>query len=212
HPDTATSLNNVGCLLCKQGDDAAARPYYEQALAIRKKAWGNNHPDIATSLNNIGWLLRRQGDLAAAREHFEQALPIRQKALGGSHPETALSLHNLGVVLTDQGEYAAARPHFEQALASLRRNLDAAAASQAERQQLLAANQARYCLDNFLSLISSAKLPLADVYPAVLSWKGAVTARQRALKQALHSPELAPTAKKLQLTATQLANLAFTTP
>ncbi len=34
HPDTATSLNNLGGLLQAMGDLAAARPYYERALAI----------------------------------------------------------------------------------------------------------------------------------------------------------------------------------
>ncbi len=58
------------------GDYAAARPYYEQALAIRKEVLGEKHPDTATSLNNLGYLLQAMGDYAAARPYYEQALAI----------------------------------------------------------------------------------------------------------------------------------------
>jgi tetratricopeptide (TPR) repeat protein len=40
HPNTATSLNNLGFLLRAQGDLAGARPYYERAQAIRKRVLG----------------------------------------------------------------------------------------------------------------------------------------------------------------------------
>ena len=61
HPDTATSLNNLAALLEAQGDYAAAKPLYEQALAIRKAVLGERHPDTADSLNNLAELLRRRG-------------------------------------------------------------------------------------------------------------------------------------------------------
>ena len=40
HPDTAVSLNNLGLLLLARRDYAGARPYYEQALAIRQESPG----------------------------------------------------------------------------------------------------------------------------------------------------------------------------
>jgi tetratricopeptide (TPR) repeat protein len=44
HPDTATSLNNLGMLLQAMGDLAGARPYYERALGIRERVLGAAHP------------------------------------------------------------------------------------------------------------------------------------------------------------------------
>ena len=99
------------------GDYAAARPYYEQALAISREVLGEKHPDTATSLNNLGYLLQAMGDYAAARPYYEQALAIRREVLGEEHPDTAQSLNNLGYLLQAMGDYAAARPYYEQALA-----------------------------------------------------------------------------------------------
>ena len=73
-------------MLESQGDYAAARPLYEQALAIRKEVLGERHPDYATSLNNLAVLLQSQGDYAAARPLYEQALAIRKEVLGDAPP------------------------------------------------------------------------------------------------------------------------------
>ena len=109
--------NNLGMLLQAMGDYPAARPYYEQALAIRRAALGKAHPDTATSLNNLGLLLQAMGDYSAARPYLEQALAIRRAALGEKHLRTAASLNNLGMLLYAMGDYPAARTYYEQALA-----------------------------------------------------------------------------------------------
>src|SRR5207249_1154439 len=79
HPATAASLNNLGGLLRAEGDLAAARPYYERALAIHEQVLSPDDPDTATSLNNLGFLLQAQGALAAARPYLERALAIYQQ-------------------------------------------------------------------------------------------------------------------------------------
>jgi tetratricopeptide (TPR) repeat protein len=117
HPDTATSLNNLGYLLQSQGDLAGARPYYERALAIREKVLGPDHQETARSLNNLGTLLNEQGDLAGAKPYYERALAIWERVLGPDHPETAASLNNLGYLLRAQGDLAGAKPYYERALA-----------------------------------------------------------------------------------------------
>ena len=116
HPQTATSLNNLGGLLDSMGELAAARPYYERALEITEAVLGPQHPQTATSLNNLGGLLHAQGELTAARPYVERALAIREAVLGPQHPDTAGSLNNLGGLLDSMGELAAARPYYERAL------------------------------------------------------------------------------------------------
>ncbi len=53
HPDTAACLNLFGSLLHQFGDLAGARPYLEQALALRHKVLGPEHSDTSASLNNL---------------------------------------------------------------------------------------------------------------------------------------------------------------
>jgi tetratricopeptide (TPR) repeat protein len=115
--------NTMGYHLQMIAAYAAARPYYEQALAITRQALGEHHPDTARSLNNLGALLQAMGDLPAARPYYEQALAIRKQALGEHHPDTAASLNNLGYLLQAMGDLPAARPYFEQALAITRQAL-----------------------------------------------------------------------------------------
>jgi len=53
HPNTATSLNNLGDLLQEQGDLAGARPYYERALRILMARLGPNHASTRAVQRNL---------------------------------------------------------------------------------------------------------------------------------------------------------------
>ena len=44
HPDTATSLYNLGLLYYEQGKNAQALPLLNQAWAIRRQILGSEHP------------------------------------------------------------------------------------------------------------------------------------------------------------------------
>ncbi len=112
---------NLGYYLRMIADYAGARPYYEQALAIRRKVQGEEHPKTANCLNNLGGVLQDMGDYEGAREYYEQSLEICRKVLGEEHPYTATSLNNLGLLLQDMGDYEGARPYYEQSLAIRRK-------------------------------------------------------------------------------------------
>src|SRR5205085_1732282 len=58
--------NTLGYHLRMIGDYAAAKPYYERALAIREAVLGDQHPNTAQSYNNLGMLLQDMGELPAA--------------------------------------------------------------------------------------------------------------------------------------------------
>jgi tetratricopeptide (TPR) repeat protein len=110
----------LGKLYQDTGDHPAARPYLEQALAIRGEVLGEKHLATASSLNNLGDLLHSMGDYAGAQPYYEQALAICREVLGEKHPNTAASLNNLGALLDSMGDYAGAQPYYEQALAIFR--------------------------------------------------------------------------------------------
>ena len=72
-----------------QGKNDEAEPLYKEALAIRKKVYGDEHPDVAGSLNNLAWLLRDQDSASdEAKRLGKQALEISRKVLGPDHPKT----------------------------------------------------------------------------------------------------------------------------
>jgi tetratricopeptide (TPR) repeat protein len=123
HPDTATSLNDLGIVLRARGAYAEARLLFDRALAIRENRLGSKHPHTARSLNELAWLLYEQRAHAEALPLCARALAIRQEALGSDHLETAESLNNLALLLYAQGAYAQAQPLCEQALALRERHL-----------------------------------------------------------------------------------------
>jgi tetratricopeptide (TPR) repeat protein len=116
HPDTATRLNNLGCLYSSMADYAKAEPLYRQSLEIYRKVLGDEHPDTATSLNNLGYLYSTMADYAKAESLYRQSLEIRMKVLDEEHPDTAVSLSNLGHLYSAMADYAQAEPLYRQSL------------------------------------------------------------------------------------------------
>jgi CHAT domain-containing protein/Tfp pilus assembly protein PilF len=119
----AKAKNDEVVELYNHGRYAEALVIAREALAIRRRIFGEEHPAVAQSLDNLGNLLQAMGDYAGARPNLEQALAIRRKLLGEEHPDVATSLNNVGMLLQATGDYAAARPYLEQALAIFRKVL-----------------------------------------------------------------------------------------
>jgi hypothetical protein len=57
HPDTVSTLANLGWVLWLGVSEPAARPLFERALQIRERVLGPDHPDTASSLHCLGSLL-----------------------------------------------------------------------------------------------------------------------------------------------------------
>jgi tetratricopeptide (TPR) repeat protein len=88
HPETATSLNNLGLLYSIQGKYDLAEPLYKQALVMYEKALGPDHPCIAESSNNLALLYTAQGKYDLAEPLYKHSLLILEKTLGPDHPRT----------------------------------------------------------------------------------------------------------------------------
>jgi CHAT domain-containing protein/Tfp pilus assembly protein PilF len=212
HSSYATCLNNLGLLYVRMGHYTQAEPLLCQALEIRKKARGEAHPHYATSLHNLAWLYYTMGNYARVEPLLVQTLQIRKKTLSEEHPLYALSLTNLARLYHAQGDVTRAESLLQTTLDISRRNLDLAAATQSERQQLAMAHELRYILDIYLSLGSGIQATSAQVYQYVLLWKGAVFARQQRTLHGDHEPALVPLYEERQRTIHRLATLAFAVP
>jgi CHAT domain-containing protein/tetratricopeptide (TPR) repeat protein len=212
HPDYATGLNNLALLYHDMRDYSKAEPLYRQALAITKQALGEKHPDYGNSLGNLATLYRAMGDYAKAEPLHRQALAIFKEALGEKHPDNAAALSNLALLYRAMGDYAQAERFLRQGLEISRDNLDLAATAQSERQQLVMASRLRYALDTYLDLAPRAKRGGEPAYRPVLTWKGAVLARQRRLRLQRRHPEMADAFVQLDRVAGRLAALAFAVP
>ncbi|MCP9836657.1 CHAT domain-containing protein [Cyanobium sp. N.Huapi 1H5] len=112
HPDTATSLNNLGLLYIKESAFSKAEPLLVRALAIRTRILGPDDPFTALSINNLAWLYSKQNNNAKAEPLYLQAIAIAEKALGPDHPGLALGFDNLGLLYTSQAKYAKAEPFY----------------------------------------------------------------------------------------------------
>jgi len=123
HPDTATSLDDLGAMLMVNGDVAAAEPLMREALAIRREVLGPNDPHVAVSLNNVGFALQEKRELQPAEEMFREALAIDRRRLGNEHPEIAIKLVNLTRLLVAQGKPESAEPLAREAVAIRRKVL-----------------------------------------------------------------------------------------
>lgn len=112
----ADLCDELGQHLWQIGDYDGAYPYYEKALVIRKKLFGENHLDTAHSLSRMGYLLHSQGKFAEALPYFEQALAIQESLLGKENIAVAKSLNYLGQVYYAQGNFTASKAMIDQAL------------------------------------------------------------------------------------------------
>ena len=115
-PDNALYLGSLGELLLHMADYKESIKYSERALAIDKKAFGDQHPKVAIILNNIGSAWHSLGEYEKAIEYYEMALAVGKKTLGEQHPKIALRLNNIGGAWHSLGEYKKAIGYFEKAL------------------------------------------------------------------------------------------------
>src|ERR1043166_8070410 len=103
---------------------AESETVQREALAIRRKLYGNEHRDVATSLDNLARLLLAQGKAAEAEATFRDALAMRRNVLGDKHPSVAESFSALGSLFVQQNRLAEAEANYREALSAVRQTSD----------------------------------------------------------------------------------------
>ncbi|KAI0864540.1 kinesin light chain 1 [Xylaria cubensis] len=116
HPDTLSSMNNLGNAFNNQGKYKEAEEIYRKTLELRKKVLGKMHPDTLGSMNNLGNALYNQRNYEKAEGIYRQTLELKKKVLGKEHSDILGSMKNLGNVLYNQGKYEEAEGIYRQTL------------------------------------------------------------------------------------------------
>ncbi len=100
-PDVEAELRStIGNVYWELGDWEKSSAMHSQALAIRRKLFGNEHRSVAVSLHGLAEALRHQLRHAEAEAAFRESLAIRRKLLGKEHPDVAQSLNYLASLLS----------------------------------------------------------------------------------------------------------------
>jgi tetratricopeptide (TPR) repeat protein len=93
-----------------------AEAMFRDALALRKKLFGERHLKVAESMHLLASALYRQRKAAEAEPLFREALAIRKALLQPDDPLVGQSLNNLALALSFQGKLTEAERLQRQAL------------------------------------------------------------------------------------------------
>ena len=116
HPDTLTSMNNLGTVLDDAGRPEMALPLLQETLELRKAKLGSDHEDTIETMDNLANLYHRSGRFSDAIALHSKVLELRKKILGPTHPDTLLTTNNLAVDFQAAGRYADALPLLAETL------------------------------------------------------------------------------------------------
>jgi tetratricopeptide (TPR) repeat protein len=114
---TCGLLDETGRYLNRFGQFDQAKGLLDQALALSRRAYGDESPKVSAIANNLGRVLARLGQRELARQHFEWAMAIDRNTYGDGDPHVATVMNNYAMVLHATGQLDSARQHFESALA-----------------------------------------------------------------------------------------------
>lgn len=121
HPLVAASLDGLGRAYLLLEDDAKAREYFEQSLAVIETALGPEHPEVTPPLGKLAAIASRAGRPDEAMRLHRRAIAVTEKAFGPWHTSLVLPLYYMAKIETGRDNPAAARPLLERALAIGRR-------------------------------------------------------------------------------------------
>jgi tetratricopeptide (TPR) repeat protein len=108
-------LNTFGILLAAIGEPREAITYYNKAVKINLKAFGENDPDVARGYNNIGEAWRALGEFKKAIDQYNKALKA-DLAVFGDHPKVATYYNNLGAAWGGLGDTKKAIDYYDRAI------------------------------------------------------------------------------------------------
>ena len=86
-----------GNLLVLDGKYPEAKSYFENAISLSEKSFGENHPITAAAYHELGKYEMLFENTEEALSCFKQSVEIRKNILAENHPETAVMLYDLAL-------------------------------------------------------------------------------------------------------------------
>ena len=93
-----------------------AMDYYQRALRISQKQYGENSAEVVTCYGNIGEMYDVLGDYDQSMKYHEKALAICRGVYGEQHAEVAKCYSGIGLVYEVRDNYAEALKYYEKTL------------------------------------------------------------------------------------------------
>ncbi|CAF9921052.1 MAG: hypothetical protein ALECFALPRED_001699 [Alectoria fallacina] len=116
HPDTLTSMADLGSIYEEQGKLADAETMYQRALEGYEETYNPDHNLTLNVVRNLGIVFEKQGKLADAETMYQRALEGYEKTYSPDHNLTLNIVRNLGIVYEKQGKLADAETMYQRAL------------------------------------------------------------------------------------------------
>ena len=106
----------VAVVRSNTGDYETAVELYRKALALHRRAYGEDHPLQVRLLNNLGLALRRSNAFEAAERSYTEALAILAKSFPEGHPDAVVLVENIAGSLHGQERYREAIERYHEAI------------------------------------------------------------------------------------------------
>lgn len=111
-PAIADSYINIGLIYLKD-DYLQSIIYFNRALAIYQKNYGDVHPKVANCYSNLAFAFSYQDKHLEALQYLDLVMEIWDSSFEGDHPNKAFTLSNRGGILKANGDLDEAL-HFQQ--------------------------------------------------------------------------------------------------
>jgi eukaryotic-like serine/threonine-protein kinase len=123
HPDSLTSMHNLGVLYEHEGSLDRAETLYRKELELERRVRGEEHPDTLLAMDRLATVYQARAKYADAEPLFARALEVARRVQGEEHEQTLASMNNLGLLYRLEGKHAQAEPLMLKALDGWRRTL-----------------------------------------------------------------------------------------
>lgn len=108
HPDTLTSMQELGEALYNRGKYVEAEMMHRKTLAFSKRVLGEECTGTLRCMSNLAAALSMQGKHVEAEESHREVLRLSKRAFGDEHSSTLKSMNNFAEVLVGHGKHAQA--------------------------------------------------------------------------------------------------------